>query len=259
MLGAGHVGDHRVGAGGDQDGAGADLRAVGERDRVGAGDRRALGEDLDLVAVEDVGVDASRAARPRRARCRAGSASRTCSGRPSSRSGARPADPRRNGRRRRAVSWARSRGSRRCRRPVFLGDRDPGAVRGGDPRRAHPARAGADHEQVIVVARSFDRLRMPARSAPGSRDRSSAASSASSSALRHLLAELDAELVERVDAEQGGVGEGAVLVEGDQRAERRADRAGRAGSSSTAGRRDRRGADRRAARPPSAPRPGRSS
>ena len=35
--------------------------------------------------------------------------------------------------------------------PIFLGDRDPRAVRGRDPRRAHAARAGADDEEVIIV------------------------------------------------------------------------------------------------------------
>ena len=33
----------------------------------------------------------------------------------------------------------------------FLGDRDLGAMPGRDPRRAHPARPGADHEQVIIA------------------------------------------------------------------------------------------------------------
>ncbi len=105
------------------------LRAVGEPDLVGPGDRRALREDLDLVAVEDVGVDAfepldlgEHVVAQRRPVER-------CSCRPSSRSGGRPADPRRNGRRRRAASWARSRGSRRCRRPDA-------------PRRPRPGRRG---------------------------------------------------------------------------------------------------------------------
>ena len=33
---------------------------------------------------------------------------------------------------------------------VFLGDGDPGAVPGGDPACAHPARTGADDEKVVV-------------------------------------------------------------------------------------------------------------
>src|SRR5512139_2517310 len=37
--------------------------------------------------------------------------------------------------------------------------------------------------------------------------------------LRDLLAQFDPELVERIDPHQHAVGEGAVLVEGDQRAE----------------------------------------
>ena len=76
---------------------------------------------------------------------------------------------------------------------------------------------------------------------------------------RHLLAELDAELVERVDAEQRRIGEGPVLVKGDQGAQVSADRGGRAGSSSTAGRPDRDGADPRRRGPPSRRRPGRSN
>ena len=90
----------------------------------------------------------------------------------------------------------------------------------------------------------------------GSRDRSGRIDFRLAKLARHLLAELDAELVERVDAEQDGIGEGAMLVEGDQRAEARG-RAGRGGSSRRPVRRDSRDGDRRSCRRPSAPRPGR--
>ena len=126
------------------------LGAVGQRHLVGAGQRRALGEDLDLVAVEDVGVDAlepldlgqhivaqgrpvelaaadlpAEAARVLQILGEMGAVDEQLLGHAAA-DHAGAADP------------------------IFLGDRDPGAMRGGDPRRAHAARAGADHEQVIV-------------------------------------------------------------------------------------------------------------
>ena len=111
------------------------------------------------------------------------------------------------------------------------------------------ARAAAAAAATASKAASFQLLtRTPVQSAPRSRDRSPS-SPVAVERLRHLLAELDAELVERVDAEQGGIGEGAVLVKGDQRAQASPGRAGRAGSSSRAGRPDRRGAGSSDARP----------
>ena len=37
--------------------------------------------------------------------------------------------------------------------PKFLAHADAGAVRGGDPGRAHPTRAGADDEEVVIGCR----------------------------------------------------------------------------------------------------------
>jgi hypothetical protein len=62
-------------------------------------------------------------------------------------------------------------------------------------------------------------IQKPARSAPGWMDRTPAPGRVDR--LGHFLAELDPELIERVDAEQDGAREDAVLVKGDQRAERR--------------------------------------
>ena len=77
---------------------------------------------------------------------------------------------------------------------IFLGDRDPGAMRRGDARGAHAARPGADHEQVEVGHQT------PALSISARVDASSVVLVRAVGKLpRDLLAELDPELVERVD------------------------------------------------------------
>ena len=151
MLGAGHVGDDRMRAGGDQDGAGADLGAVVERDLVGAGHGRALGDDLDLVALEYVVVDAlepldlgehvvaqdrpvelaladvpAEAARVLEVLGEMGAVDEQLLGHAAA-DDAGAADA------------------------ILLGDGDAGAMGGGDARGTHAARSGADHEQVIII------------------------------------------------------------------------------------------------------------
>ena len=151
VLGAGHVGDDRMGAGGDEDGRGAQFGAVGQSDLVGSGDGRPLGEDLDVVAVEDVGVDAFEPLDLGQ--------HIVAQGRPVE--GAAldlPAEP--GG----VLQILGEMGAvdeqflghaaadhAGAADLIFLGDGDARAVRGRHAGRAHAARSGADDEEVIVV------------------------------------------------------------------------------------------------------------
>ena len=136
---------------------------------------------------------------------------------------------------------------------MLLGDGDARAI----SRRRRARRARPPTRRRSRTGRSRPSDACPFHQRP--RRRIEASSSAPSRELpRDVLAELDPELVERVDPEQHRVGEGPVLVEGDQRAERARRRAGRAGSSRSAGCPNSCAADRRSAGPSSAPRPART-
>ena len=117
MLGAWQLGDHRMAAGGDQDGLGADRRiAVREPHRVRIIEHGAVKNDahagllqrprIDAVQPIDLAPDIADQRRPVEAQALAGPAeiARVGEGAPNS------------GCHRRAASSARSRGSRRCRR-----------------------------------------------------------------------------------------------------------------------------------------------
>ena len=106
--------------------------------------------------------------------------------------------------------------------PIFLGDGDAGAVRGRDPRRAHAARAGADDEQVIVVGLGHAMIvsEGAARAARRSRGRNRAARSPSS-AFAISLPSSTPNWSNGLMPSKDGIGEGAMLVKGEQRAERR--------------------------------------
>ena len=123
--------------------------------------------------------------------------------------------PRRNARRRRAVSWVRSRDHAGPADLMLLGHGDFRAMRRRYSGPAHPARSRADHEQVEIGHQTpalsikprvdGSRLRLIRTIAQISRD---------------FLAQFDPELVERINAQQHRIGEGPVLVESDQRPQR---------------------------------------
>src|SRR4029078_10110684 len=117
--------------------------------------------------------------------------------------------------RRRAASWARSRGSRRSRRPYI-----PRLL----PRARRKPQTPAPPPPPPSRRRSRTSRSQPSGACPFNertgRGIEFALPPRARQFLRDRLAELDSELVERIDPEQHGIGEGAVLIKGDERAER---------------------------------------
>ena len=151
MLDALDRGHCRAGAGGDQDGLGAELAARGEANRIRPGQLGALGEDLDAIVGQGVGIGLLQppdfgedvVAQHRPAEATVGNV---------------PAEHRRivqilgeMGTEDEQFLGHAATDDAGAANFIFLGDGDPGAMGGGDPGRAHPARTSADDEQVIVV------------------------------------------------------------------------------------------------------------
>ena len=229
----------------DQDLVGGDFLAARQPDRVGTGQRRALVEDRHVVVGERVGVGALEPAdlgqhivaqhRPVEALGRHVPAEHR--GIVEVLGEMRAVDEQLLGH-----AAADDAGAADL---IFLGDRRPARHR---PRPRATARTPPDPAPITNRSKSAIR-RPPFPSARASRHRGCPRRVPSASCRAISLPSSTPNWSNGLMPEQHRVGEGAVLVKGDQRAQRPRRRAGRAGSSRSAGCRDSCAADRRSARP----------
>ncbi len=144
------IGHMRPRAGGDQDDARGDRTAIGQPHRLWPGEGRALVEDFHRMAVQRVGIGLVEPvdlgqhiiAQPRPIKAQIGHI-------PAEIARVRQILGKMGAIDEQLLGHAAANDAGAA-DAEFLGNRHPRAVRGGDPRGAHPARSGANHEQVIV-------------------------------------------------------------------------------------------------------------
>ncbi|MCH9019225.1 MAG: DUF1549 domain-containing protein [Proteobacteria bacterium] len=150
VLGPGELGHHRPAAGGDEDVPGA-MAVVADRDRMGVGEPRVVVDDRDAAVLEHPPVDA---VEPRDLVVLVGDQPRpveaALADRPAEALGVLEVVREVRGVDQELLGHAADVDAGAA-EVALLGDRDTRAIARRDARRAHPARAAADDEEVVVV------------------------------------------------------------------------------------------------------------